>query len=382
MRFALDEEQTEFAAVVRRFFADRAPLSEVRRAMVTADGFDRTLWRQMAEQLGLPGLAVPEEHGGSGLGPVELGIALRESGRALSPTPLFASAALATAVLLCAGDERAAKRWLPGLASGEVIGTVAVAADAAQWTLSAEDVSARAVDGGWRLRGRRRFVLHGHVADLVLVSTAAPEGGTSLFAVAGDADGLSRTVEPTLDPTRTQAVLTFDDVAAEPVGAPGSARAGLERAMDLGAVALAQEQVGGAERCLDMAVAYAQERHQFGRPIGSFQAVKHLLADVFVEIEAARAAADHAALVAATAPDELPLVASLARAACTEAFCLAAGQNIQVHGGIGFTWEHDAHLYFKRATTTAHYLGSPAAHRERVAGIVLDDGIAPSTGTG
>jgi alkylation response protein AidB-like acyl-CoA dehydrogenase len=373
MRFALSDDQAEFAAIVRQFFQARSPLSEVRRQMMTDDGFDRSLWRQMADQLGLQGIAIPDEFGGSGQTLVELGIVLREAGRALSSTPLFASAALCTQVLICADDQEASATWLPGLASGEVIGTVALAGDSAEWALSADGVEGRLVDQEYRLTGRRTFVLHGHVADLVLVSAATPEG-LSLFGVAGDAPGVSRRAEDTLDPTRRQATLTFDDVPARLIGTAGGAEPDLKRALRLGAIALAQEQVGAAEHCLDMAVGYAKTRKQYGRPIGSFQAIKHMCADALVEIESAKAAADYATLAASIAPDELPVVASLAQAFCADAFFMAASQNIQVHGGIGFTWEHDAHLYFKRATTMAQYLGSPSAHRECVAALVLQPG--------
>ena len=216
------------------------------------------------------------------------------------------------------------------------------------------------------LNGTKRFVIDGHIANLILVA-ARTDAGLSLFAVEGDASGLTRTSLSTMDQTRKQAELVFADTPATLIGTDGSAAAGLTKTLQLAAVALAAEQVGGAQRCLENAVAYAKERIQFGRPIGSFQAIKHKCADILLEVESAKSAAYYAGWAAAEDNDELPIVASLAKSYCSDAYFHAAGENIQIHGGIGFTWEHHAHLYFKRAKSSELLLGDPAYHREILA---------------
>jgi alkylation response protein AidB-like acyl-CoA dehydrogenase len=368
MNFAFSEEQEELRRSVRRFLADKSPEAEVRRLMATPEGYDPAVWRQMAEQLGLQSLAVPEEYGGAGFGFVELVVVLEEMGAALLCAPFFSSVVLAGQVLLCSGDPDAAARWLPGVASGETIATVAIAEDTGRWTPSAATLRATRTGGEWRLDGHKSFVLDGHVADLVLV-VAGVDGGVGLFAVehASRAPGLVRTPLPTMDQTRKQARLEFRGTPATVVGEVGAAEGCVGKTLDLAAVALAAEQVGGAQHCLDSAVEYAKSRIQFGRPIGSFQAIKHKCADMLLEVESARSAAYYGAWAAAEDSEELPVVASLAKSYCSEAYFHAAAENIQIHGGIGFTWEHDAHLYFKRAKSSELLFGDPAYHRELLA---------------
>jgi alkylation response protein AidB-like acyl-CoA dehydrogenase len=364
--FAFNPEQEQLRATVRAFLTDVSPEPEVRRLMETGPGFDRAVWLRMGRELGLPGLAVPEEYGGAGGGPVEVGLVLEEMGRALLCAPYFSSAVLATTALLRSADEPARKRLLPGLAAGELVGTLALTEDSARWDSGGVTMLARPAGDRWRLDGVKNFVLDGATADHVL-TVAATADGVGVFAVDGDAAGLTRTALPTLDQTRRQARLEYRDVAAVRVQTPGDGWQFVSDVLDRAAAALAAEQVGVAARALDMAVEYAKVRRQFGRPIGSFQAIKHLLADVLVEVESARAAAYFALLAAdADAPD-LPAVASLAKAACSEACVTATAQNVQVHGGIGFTWEHPAHLYLKRARTAALMFGDPAYHRELLA---------------
>jgi alkylation response protein AidB-like acyl-CoA dehydrogenase len=321
----------------------------------------------MAGPLGLQGLSVPEAFGGQGFGPVELGIVLEEMGRALLCAPYLSTAVLAVQTLLEAGDTAAQRALLPRIASGEAIATLAFAEPNAGWDVSRIETTATREGAAWKIEGTKLYVLDGHSADVVLVA-ARTHAGVSLFSLAGDASGLTRTPLVTLDPTRKQARLDFDGVRATPVGADGAGERVLARVLELAAVALAAEQVGGAQRCLEMAVAYAKQRVQFGRPIGSFQAIKHKCADVLLEVESARSAAYYAAWCAADRSEELPAVAALAKAYCSDAFCHAAAENIQVHGGIGFTWEHPAHLYYRRAKSTALLFGDPVAHRERLAG--------------
>jgi alkylation response protein AidB-like acyl-CoA dehydrogenase len=366
MNFAFSEEQEELRSAVKRFLQEKSPETEVRRLMETEDGYDPAVWSQMADQLGLQSLIVPEEYGGSGFSYVELIVVLEEMGNALLCAPFFSTVALATNALLTSGDEQAKKDLLPGLASGETIGTLAITEDNGRWDFDGIALAARESGGNWTLDGHKSFVIDGHSANLILVVARTP-AGLSLFAVEGDAAGLTRTSLPTMDQTRKQARLVFEGTPARLVGTDGGAAEGLTKTLDLAAVALAAEQVGGAQHCLDSSVDYAKNRIQFGRPIGSFQAIKHKCADMLLEVESAKSAAYYAGWAAAEDSDELPVVASLAKSYCSEAYFHAAAENIQIHGGIGFTWEHDAHLYFKRAKSSELLFGDPAYHRELLA---------------
>ena len=366
MNFAFSEEQEELRRSVRRFLDDKSPIPEVRRLMETTDGYDPAVWAQMGTQLGLQGLAIPEEHGGSGFTYVELIVVLEEMGRSLLCAPYFATIALAANAILTSGDDAAKKELLPGIASGDTIATLAFTEDNGRWDEGGITTTATRAGDGWTLDGHKMFVLDGHVANLLVVAARTP-AGLGLFAVEGDAPGLTRTPLATMDQTRKQARLELAGTPGRLIGADGGASAGLSRTLDLAAVALAAEQVGGAQRCLDMSVEYAKERVQFGRPIGSFQAIKHKCADMLLEVESAKSAAYYAGWAAAESSDELPVVASLAKAYCSDAYFHAAAENIQIHGGIGFTWEHDAHLYFKRAKSSELLLGDPTYHRELLA---------------
>jgi alkylation response protein AidB-like acyl-CoA dehydrogenase len=366
MNLAFSDEQEELRRSVRRFLADKSPESEVRRLMETESGYDAAIWAQMAQQLGLQGLAIPEEYGGSGFSFVELVVVLEEMGRALLCAPFFSSVVLGAAAVLASGDEQVKGDVLPGIASGELRATLALTEDSGRWDEAGVTTEARMSEGAWVVDGHKTFVLDGHTADVVLVVARTP-GGVSLFLVDGDAPGLARTAMPTMDQTRKQARLVLSSVPARLVGTEGGAWPAVSRALDLAAVALAAEQVGGAQRVLEMSVEYAKVRVQFGRPIGSFQAVKHKCADMLLAVESAKSAAYYAAWAAAEDDEELPVMASLAKAYCSEAYFKAAADNIQIHGGIGFTWDHPAHLYFKRAKSSELILGDPAYHRELLA---------------
>jgi alkylation response protein AidB-like acyl-CoA dehydrogenase len=366
MNFAFSDEQEELRAAVRRFLSEKSPETEVRRLMDTTEGYDPAVWSQMADQLGLQSLTIPEEFGGSGFTYVELLVVLEEMGAALLCAPFFSSVALGANALLTSGDDEAKKSYLPGIASGEAIATLAITEDNGRWDFSGIECKAEQKGDGWVLEGHKMFVLDGHVANLIVVAARTAKGVT-LFAVQGDAAGLTRTPLPTMDQTRKQARLEFSGTPAVLIGAEGGAEAGLAKTLDLAAVALAAEQVGGAQRVLDASVDYAKTRIQFGRPIGSFQAIKHKCADMLLEVESAKSAAYYAAWAAAEDSDELPVVASLAKSYCSEAYFHAAAENIQIHGGIGFTWEHPAHLYFKRAKSSELFLGDPSYHRELLA---------------
>ena len=368
MDFAFSPEQEELRRTVRRFLDKTSPETEVRRLMATEAGYDADAWHRMADELGLLGLAIPEAYGGAGAGFTELGIVAQEMGRALFCGPFLSTAVLAAGALLTSGDDAAQRRWLPAIAAGELIATVALPGTLGG---SPREVSARPEGtSGWVLDGTAGFVLDGHVAELVMVPALSGEGA-SLFAVCGTAPGLARTLLPAFDATRKHARLRFAATPATLIGPDpesGGAAPALARIYELGCVALACEQVGLAERALDMARDYSLLRTQFGRPIGAFQAVKHKLADVLLEVEAARSAAWYGLWAADARPDELPVVASIAQATCSAAAYRAAAENLQVHGGIGYTWEHPAHLYLRRATTSRMWLGDPAGHYERLLG--------------
>jgi alkylation response protein AidB-like acyl-CoA dehydrogenase len=374
MNLGVSTEQEELRESVHRFLAERAPLTKVRELMETADGTDPDVWRQASAQLGLPGIAVPEEYGGAGFSFAEQAIVLEELGAALFTGPYLASAVLAATALLASDDTEAKKDLLPGIAAGETVATLAFTEDGGSWDpasirlAAAKNAAAKTTGNGWRLGGHKSFVLDGHAADLILVVAATgTDGELSLFAVAGTADGLTRRPLPTLDQTRKLARLEFDHTPARLVGEAGAARAVLDHTLDVAAIALAAEQLGGAQRALDMAVAYAKVRQQFGRPIGSFQAIKHRCADLLLEVESLRSAVGYAAAAVAAGSTEVPVLASLLKAYASEVYSRVAGENIQIHGGIGFTWEHDAHLYLKRAKASELFLGDAVYHRERLA---------------
>jgi alkylation response protein AidB-like acyl-CoA dehydrogenase len=371
VNFAFSDEQEELRRIVRQFLEAKSPESEVRRLMDTSEGYDPAVWAQMANELGLQALIVPEEFGGQGFTYVELAVVLEEMGRALLCAPFFATVVLATNSLLRSGDEAAKKELLPGIASGETIATLAFTEPNGRWDAQGIQATARRDGNDWRIDGTKMFVIDGHTANLIIVAARSGDGdgsqGISLFNVDASADGLKRTALSTMDQTRKQAKLEFSNVPATLIGAEGQGWDVLARVLDLAAVGLAAEQVGGAQFVLDMSVQYAKDRVQFGRPIGSFQAIKHKCADMLVEVESAKSAAYYAAWCAAELNDELPEVACLAKAYCSEAYFHASAENIQIHGGIGFTWEHPAHLYFKRAKSSELLFGDPTYHRELLA---------------
>jgi alkylation response protein AidB-like acyl-CoA dehydrogenase len=374
MKLAYSTEQQELRESVRRFLADRMPLPRVRELMDSEDGTDEKVWSYAGAQLGLQGIAIPEQYGGAGFTFIEQAIVLEELGAALYPGPYLASAVLAATGLLASSDEAAKQDLLPGIASGETVATLAFTEDNGSWEPDAIGLAGSERDGRWVLDGHKSFVLDGHTADLILV-VARTNDGLSLFSVQPDADGqpgaqpdgLTRKELATLDQTRRLARLEFSSVPARLIGAPGEADAILDRTLDVAAIAQAAEQLGGAQRALDMAVSYAKIRHQFGRPIGSFQAIKHRCADLLLEVESLRSAVGYAAAAVAEYSAEVPVVAALVKALASDTYFHVAAENIQIHGGIGFTWEHDAHLYFKRAKACELFLGDASYHRERLA---------------
>ncbi len=298
MNFAFSEEQEELRRSVRRFLEDKSPVGEVRRLMETTEGYDPAVWSQMASQLGLQGLAIPEQYGGMGYGYVEAVVVLEEMGRALLCAPYFSTVALAANALLSSGDSAACHDLLPGIAAGETIASLALTEDSGRW--DSEGVTLQAARSGddWRLDGQKMYVIDGHSASLLLVA-ARTASGVSLFAVEADSPGVTRTPLATMDQTRKQARVEFSGAPGRLIGEEGGAWPALAKTLDLAAVALAAEQVGGAQRCLEMSVDYAKVRVQFGRPIGSFQAIKHKCADMLLEVESAKSAAYYGGWVAA-----------------------------------------------------------------------------------
>jgi alkylation response protein AidB-like acyl-CoA dehydrogenase len=376
VNFAFSDEQDQLRDAVRRFLEAKSPSSEVRRLMETTEGYDPAVWSQMAGELGLQSIHIPEEYGGQGFTFVELAIVLEEMGRVLLCSPYFSSVVLAADAIMNAGTPAQQGELLPGIASGETIAAFAFTEPNGRWDASGIEMVAQSSGSGgsgdsYTLSGTKMFVIDGHTANLVVVAArlagTSGEDGISFFAVDGDAAGLTRTALATMDQTRKQARLDFDGVAARPIGEPGSAWPAMSKTLDQAAVCLANEMVGGAQKVLDMSVEYAKVRVQFGRPIGSFQAIKHKCADMLLEVESGKSAAYYAAWAAAEDNDELPVAASLAKAYCSDAYFHSAAENIQIHGGIGFTWEHDAHLYFKRAKSSELLLGDATYHRELLA---------------
>ncbi|MCW2829409.1 MAG: acrC8 [Aeromicrobium sp.] len=360
------EELADLQSSVRALLASKSSEAQVRAAIETEAGYDTVLWGQLASQLGLQSLSLPEAHGGDGFGYVALGVVLGELGRAVVPGPFFSSVVLAGSALALCGDDVAQAAHLPGIADGSTVATLAVAEADGSW--STDDLTTEAVRGadGWTVTGSKSLVPDGASADLVIVAASTPDG-PSLFAVQAGS-GVTATPLRTLDITRPIARVDFEGAAATPVGAPGSAAAILDAVRDRATAALAAEQVGAARACLEMSVSYAIDRVQFGRQIGSFQAVKHKCADMFAKIELASAAVTEALRSVDGLPDAPPVgvSAAVAHSVASEAFMFAAMENIQVHGGIGFTWEHPAHLYFRRAKADQLMFGGPLAYHERL----------------
>jgi alkylation response protein AidB-like acyl-CoA dehydrogenase len=340
----LTAEQHDLQDAVRALLTKRSDSAAVRRAIQEPHGYDATLWKLLCEQIGVAALGVPERFGGLGAGPRELQLVTEELGRALTPSPMLGSAVLAATLLTELGDDAANARLLPRIAAGE-IAAVTWADAAGRWADGAVSVQTDA------LSGEAHFVLDGDLADVLLV---VADG--AVYEV--DPAATRRTHTPTMDPTRRLATVRLADVRGARIG-PADARPMLAAALAAAVIALAAEQVGAAAAIFDETVAYSKVRHQFGRPIGSFQALKHRMADLHVLLEAARSAA--------YAAGEGRLHPSVAKAYCSEAFQTIAGEAIQLHGGIAITWEHDAHLYFKRAHGSAALFGSPREHLRRLA---------------
>ncbi|MCW2866697.1 MAG: putative acyl-CoA dehydrogenase [Marmoricola sp.] len=375
--FDFDEDQEALRQTVRAFASEVFSEAEVRRLIASDSVLERSTWVRMAQEIGLQGLVVPEDLGGAGVGLVELAIVLEEFGRRLVPAP-FLSTALATLALLD-GDPTVVADSLRGIAEGSVVATPAFAEIDGGW--QAGDVDCGAVESadGWRLNGVKSYVGDGMTADVFVVA-ARTSSGIGFFLVDADTPGVSREALEVFDPTRPLARLELDDVEGRPLARGGGDPAAVERFLDRARIAVAAEQAGGADFALGMAVEYAKDRVQFGRAIGSFQAVKHMCADAFVDVESARSAAYYGAWAVATGSEEIPTVAPLAKAFCSDTFLETAATTMQVHGGISFTYEYPAHLYFRRAKSGTQLWGSPRDQRDLLASrIGLDRAAAART---
>ncbi|WP_037568507.1 acyl-CoA dehydrogenase family protein [Phaeacidiphilus oryzae] len=356
-------EQGELRAVLREFFAEAGGPEEARAQAGSRRGYDEKRWARLAGEIGVHGLAVPEEYGGAGYTFAELAVALEESGRVLYGGPLLSTVVLAGQALLAAGDRSACARYLPRITDGSLTATVA------GFEGRATGVTAEQGASGPLLRGYADFVLDGAEAGLILVRAATP-AGPALFACEPSAGTSARTPLRVLDETRRQARVEFRGAPALAVGTAEETRAAVAAALDAGRAGLAAEQVGGSGHALGATVEFVRQRQQFGRPIGSFQAVKHRLADVLVELEAARSASAFATACAAGASTELPLAARAAAVVCSATFRRAVAEYVQLHGGIGFTWEHPAHLYVRRARSAEALFGTADRNRAELAELI------------
>ena len=358
MNFEFDDDQRMLRDQARRFPLDKCPADVVRQTLEGEQPFDQDLWRQFAE-MGWLGAAIPEEYGGSGMGHLELCVLAEELGRSLAPTPFASSIYLGSEALMVAGTEEQKQSYLPDIATGEAIWCLALSEGARPAT--ATNTTATVSDG--KLNGEKVPVADGDIAHKAIV-IAKDGSGTGLFIVDLTGTGVERSAVETLDPTRSQAKLSFTNAPAERLGGDGWPL--LEDIQDRAAVLLAFEQVGGAQACLEMAKDYAMGRYAFGRPIAGYQAIKHRLADMYVQIELARSNAYFGAWALSTDAAELPVAAATARISAVEAFNYASKENIQVHGGMGFTWEFNCHLYYRRARQTALVLGSLRRWKDRL----------------
>jgi alkylation response protein AidB-like acyl-CoA dehydrogenase len=361
MNFDFTDDQKALKDEARRFLTARSPVAVVRGVLDDpAKSYDQALWKAVGEQ-GWCGAAIPEEYGGLGIGHIELCALAEELGRSLAPIPFASTVYVLAEALMLAGSEAQKQAHLPTIAAGGLIGALAVSEGPGR--MNPDSVKASVANG--RLTAEKIPVTDGDIADLAVV-LALENGAPGLFLVDLKAPEVVRETLSTLDPTRSAARLIFSGAAAERLGAPGEGFELLERIQDHAAVLLAFEQLGGADRCLEMARDYALERHAFGRPIGSYQAIKHKLADVYVRCEAARANAYYGAWALAAGAPELPVAAAAARIAASEAYWFASKENIQTHGGIGFTWEADCHLYFRRSRQLSLVAGAPRVWKARL----------------
>jgi alkylation response protein AidB-like acyl-CoA dehydrogenase len=366
-RLALTDDERTLQGTLREFLEAQLPSAALRSVLDGDTGYSTQLHARLTGELGLGGLTIPEDFGGLGMSEAEACVVHAELGRALYPGPFLPSCLAATA-LVASGDLTACKHWLPLLADGSATGTVAPAGADGSWQAGRGAVRAEKTAGGWRLHGRGQYVLAGHAADLTVVPADA-RPGPGLFAVEAGSPGLAVTPMTGLDLTRRAAALSFDGTPARLLASGADAAAALGQVEREFLLATAAEAVGGIGWCLDVSVSYATEREQFGRPIGSFQAVAHQCADMLADLQSATAAARYAAVATAAGSADAALAARVAALRGGESYRRVTEAAIHLLGGIGFTWEHDAHLYYRRAWSAQALAGGPQAHRAAIAGL-------------
>jgi alkylation response protein AidB-like acyl-CoA dehydrogenase len=372
MNFGLNESQTTLKNTVRKFLAAECPPAEVRKIIEKDNAFDAALWKKMAEQ-GWMGMIFPEEYGGFAMGAVEMAVALEEMGRALLPGP-FLSTLTAGAVINEAGDDAQKKGYLAPICAGHAKSTLALLEDNASWSPSAISMRAVSKAGQYALNGRKLFVSDAGVADFLVVA-ARLDGELALFVVPKDAHGLNISAMSGMDITRKLYEVTFENVMAAPAAMLASgqhAASALDRALNIATVAICAEMVGGMQRLLEITVEYAKTRKQFGKPIGSFQAVQHQCADMLVYTESSRSAAYYAAYSITEGTPDAAAAVSVAKSYASDAYRECGNRAIQIHGGMGFTWENDCHLYYRRAKASEVTFGDALYHRERIAKLIVD----------
>lgn len=387
MEFRFNDEQQMIRDTAAAFLAEVSDSAAIRRAMATDNGFEDAVWQRITGEMYWQALHIPEEYGGLGLGYVELVALFEQMGRYLLCSPFLATVAFATNALLVAASDEQKAQWLPQIASGELTGTLAYISPGGSNGPQAVQAICEKTASGYTLNGTLRYVADGHTAGLLIIAARAKNSngadGISLFAVPADTAGVQRTWLPTMDQTRKQAEVVLNNVALPAsalLGVEGAAAPALEKILQLAQIAIAAEQMGGAQQALDISVEYTKGRYQFNRPIASFQSIKHKAADMMMKAESARSIAYYAACIAQEAlfggdPElaaELPEAAAIVKAYCSDAFYFNAGSGLQMHGGVGFTWEYDIQLYFKRAKSTETLLGSAVWHREQLAKMLLD----------
>ncbi|MBO7925560.1 acyl-CoA/acyl-ACP dehydrogenase [Pseudoalteromonas sp. K222D] len=385
MEFSFTEEQKMIRDTAQAFLAEVSSSNAIRSAMDTEQGFDPQIWQRICEEMYWQAIHIPEEYGGMGLGYVDLVVMLEQMGRYLLCSPFFSTVCLASNALIVAGTDEQKQQYLTQICEGSLTATLAYTSKNGQWDATAVQGIVTTQGDDYVLNGTYRYVLDGHTAQLLIVAARSEgsegEQGISLFAIDADTPGVKRTWLPTMDQTRKQAEIVFDNVrvsSSQLMGETNNAWPQLNKVLQLAAIAIAAEQVGGSQQVLDLTVEYTKERVQFGRPIAGFQAVKHQAADMMLRTEVARSAVYYAACVAEEAlsggllADELGEAASVAKSYCSEGYFKNAGDALQLHGGVGFTWEYDVHLYFKRAKSSELFLGDAAYHREHVATLLLD----------
>lgn len=366
MKFSFSDEQEEFRTILRRFLDAKSPTAEVRRLMDTELGYDPVVWRQMSQELALTALHVPEEYGGAGFGVAELAVAAEEMGRALLCAPFFGSTVLATTAILEAGSEEQKRELLPKLAAGETVAALAAAEPGGAWAGDAIGMAASRDGDGYTLSGVKSYVLDGMSASLLVVAARLPDGELALFTVPADAAGVARRPLRALDPTRKLARIDFDQAQATLLGGGAGGADAYERMFDVACICLANEMSGGAERLREDALEYVSMRMQFGRSIASFQVTKHKAADMLLDVELAKAAGYSAATAYDDGDEGARAFASLAKASASDAYMQTAIHAVQMHGGIGFTFDNDTQLWFKRAKSSEVFLGDSNWHRERM----------------